>query len=223
MQRKQLIAGAVCAVVAVLAVFAYTATVSSAAQVQRSAAVERYGGEQTEVVVAQNAIGAGDTVTGGDVAVQTWVVDLLPQADVATSCEDVEGLTAEVDIQAGEVLVMSRLGDGSSRITVPEGLEAVTIASDDVLAVGGAIQEGSFVNVYVETSTGKVSLLGEKILVLETSVATSDRDGQAITWVTLAITPESVSELITANAKGTIHLVLPGTQTQEGEDEDADS
>lgn len=217
MQRRQLVVGVICAVVAVLAVFAYTAQVSSAAQIQRAAAVERYGGEQVEVVVTQRAVGAGEVIGKEDVALQTWVVDLLPQAEVAVACEQVWGLVAEVDLKEGEPLLMDRVGEGSSRISVPEGLEAVTVSSDDVLAVGGAIQPGSFVNVYVEATTGKVVLLGQRVLVLETSAAREEDDTRAISWVTLAVTPESVGDLITASARGAIHLVLPGTQTEEGE------
>ena len=114
--------------------------------------------------------------------------------------------------------MLERIGDGSSRIAVPTGLSAVSVSSDDVLAVGGAITAGSFVDVYVE-SGGKVVLLGEDILVLETSTKEQAQDAK-ITWVTLAVTPQSVSDLLSAAAKGAIHLVLPGKdeapQTNEG-------
>ena len=123
-----------------------------------------------------------------------------------------EGLIAQADIKKGEPIVLSRVGDGNARINVPNGLEAVSVSSDDVLAVGGSVQTGSFVDVYVETSKGKVVLLGKRILVLETSAVVDAKSSQAITWVTLAVTPESVSELLTASCKGTIHLVLPGGQ-----------
>ena len=57
-----------------------------------------------------------------------------------------------------------------------------------------------------------IALLGKKILVLETSAAVDQGSSAAIAWVTLAVTPESVSELLSASCKGTIHLVLPGGQ-----------
>ena len=62
MQRKQLVSGIICAVVAVVAVFAYTATVGSEAQAKRAAAIKSYGGEQVEVVVASADIGAGTSL-----------------------------------------------------------------------------------------------------------------------------------------------------------------
>lgn len=55
-------------------------------------------------------------------------------------------------------------------------------------------------------------MLGKRILVLETSAVVDPGTSNAITWVTLAVTPESVAELLSASCKGTIHLVLPGGQ-----------
>ena len=217
-QRKQLVAGIVCAVLAVAAVFAYTATVSNEAASKRQAAIEKFGGEQTKVVVAKQDISTGSAFTNANTQVETWLVDLLPSADVAVSADQVEGLIAQADIKEGEPIVLSRAGDGNARINVPAGLEAVSVSSDDVLAVGGSVQTGSFVNVYVETAKGKVVLLGKKILVLETSAYVDAKSSEAITWVTLAVTPESVSELLEASCKGTIHLVLPGGQAQAEEE-----
>ncbi len=211
-QRKQLIAGIVCAVLAVAAVFAYTATVSSEAAAKRQAAIERYGGEQTQVVVASEDIAVGTALGPGNVKETTWLVDLLPDADVAAEAGQVDGLIAQADFKEGEPIIMARAGDGNARVKVPDGLEAVSVSSDDVLAVGGSVQEGSFVDVYVETAKGKVVLLGKKILVLETSAVVQEESSKAITWVTLAVTPQSVSELLEASCKGTIHLVLPGGQ-----------
>lgn len=211
-QRKQLIAGLLCALLAVAAVFAYTATVSSEAATKRQAAIERYGGEQTQVIVASEDIGAGVALDAANTKTATWLTDLLPQADVACEMAQIEGFVAETDIKEGEPIVMARVGDGSARINVPQGLEAVSVASDDVLAVGGSVQAGSFVDVYVETEKGKIVLLGKRILVLETSAVVQEKDAKAITWVTLAVVPESVSELLGASCKGTIHLVLPGSQ-----------
>lgn len=211
-QQRQLLTGAVCALLAVVAVFAYTATVSSEAATKRQAAITRYGGEETQVMVAMEDIGAGTAFGTGNVMQQSWLVDLLPCTEVAVNLEQLMGLVAEQDIKEGEPIVMARVGDGSSRISVPAGLQAVSVASDDVLAVGGSVQEGSFVDVYVETGEGRIVLLGQQILVLETSAVVDPGTTNAITWVTLAVTPESVSELLSASCKGTIHLVLPGGQ-----------
>ena len=216
-QRKQTVIALVCAVVAAAAVFAYTASVKSEAAVQRAAAIERYGGQTTQVVVATADIPVGQAIDGSNVQIQEWLVDLLPAGEVATSLEQVSGQIAQTGIARNEPVLLGRVGNGISRISVPEGLAAVTVSADDVLAVGGAIKAGSFVNVYVETAKGTVELLGERILVLETSDA-AEGGKEQVAWVTLAVTPESVSELISASAKGTIHFALPsGTAEQEGD------
>ena len=218
-RRKHMIISGICALIAVLAVFAYTASIRSEAQVQRAAALQHYGGERVQVVVTRSDIALGATVSADNVSTADWLVDLLPQGEVATSIDQVKGLMAQVAIKRNEPLLLERVGSGVSRIAVPDGLEAVSISSYDVLAVGGAIQAGSFVDIYVETSKGTIAALGSKILVLETSGSTKGiENAEKLTWVTLAVTPGSVSDLIAASTKGTIHLALPGASSGQGVD-----
>ena len=208
-QRKQTAIAICCGVLAALCVFAYTATIKSEASMARAAAIQQYGGERVPVLVATKTIPIGGTVDESNATVQEWLVDFLPQGQAAPSHEQLEGLVAQSEIRVNEPILLERVGDGSSRITVPDGLAAASVASDDVLAVGGAIRAGSVVDVYVEAASGEITMIGERILVLETSTPDDAGDKQ-ISWVTLAVTPSSVSELISASARGTIHFVLPG-------------
>ena len=208
-QRKQTAIAICCGVLAALCVFAYTATIKSEASMARAAAIQQYGGERVPVLVATKTIPIGGTVDVSNATVQEWLVDFLPQGQAAQSHEQLEGLVAQSEIRVNEPILLERVGDGSSRITVPDGLAAASVASDDVLAVGGAIRAGSVVDVYVEAASGEITMIGERILVLETSTPDDAGDKQ-ISWVTLAVTPSSVSELISASARGTIHFVLPG-------------
>ena len=214
-QKKQLFIAAICAFVAMAAVFAYTATVKSEAQIQRNVAVKKYGGSNAQVVVAKDDIKTGQIIEDKNVYIADYPVDLLPNGDAATSLDQVVNKVAAIDIKGNEAILLERVGDGNSRINVPAGLEAVSISSDDVLAVGGAIKAGSFVDVYVETSEGQIVALGQNILVLETSdTSNSEKSNDKVTWVTLAVTQESVSELIAASTKGTVHLAIPGGQSR---------
>lgn len=208
-QRKQTAIAICCGVLAALCVFAYTATIKSEASMARAAAIQQYGGERVPVLVATKTIPIGGTVDESNATVQEWLVDFLPQGQAAQSHEQLEGLVAQSEIRVNEPILLELVGDGSSRITVPDGLAAASVASDDVLAVGGAIRAGSVVDVYVEAASGEITMIGERILVLETSTPDDAGDKQ-ISWVTLAVTPSSVSELISASARGTIHFVLPG-------------
>lgn len=210
-QRKQTYMAIACGILAVLCAFAYTATIKSEASMARAAAVERYGGERVSVLVATETIPIGSAIDASNASAQEWLVDLLPQGQAAQSYEELDGLVAQAEIRRNEPILLERVGDGSSRITVPDGLAAASVASDDVLAVGGAIRAGSVVDVYVESTSGEISMIGEHILVLETSTLEESKDKQ-ISWVTLAVKPSSVSDLIAASAKGTIHFVLPGSK-----------
>lgn len=175
----------------------------------RASAIRSYGGERAEVLVANKTIPIGGTIDESNTSVQEWLVDFLPQGQAARNYEELQGLVAQTEIRVNEPVLLERVGDGSSRITVPDGLAAASVASDDVLAVGGAIRAGSVVDVYVEASSGEITMLGEHILVLETSTLEDSKEKQ-ISWVTLAVKPSSVSDLIAAASKGTIHFVLPG-------------
>lgn len=208
-QRKQALVAGACGIIAALCVFAYTATIQSEASMARASAIRSYGGERAEVLVANKTIPIGGTIDESNTSVQEWLVDFLPQGQAARNYEELQGLVAQTEIRVNEPVLLERIGDGSSRITVPDGLAAASVASDDVLAVGGAIRAGSVVDVYVEASSGEITMLGEHILVLETSTLEDSKEKQ-ISWVTLAVKPSSVSDLIAAASKGTIHFVLPG-------------
>lgn len=216
-QRKQALIAGACGIIAALCVFAYTATIQSEASMARVSAIRSYGGERAEVLVANKTIPIGGTIDESNTSVQEWLVDFLPQGQAAQSYEELQGLVAQTEIRVNEPVLLERVGDGSSRITVPDGLAAASVASDDVLAVGGAIRAGSVVDVYVEASSGEITMLGEHILVLETSTLEDSKEKQ-ISWVTLAVRPSSVSDLLAAASKGTIHFVLPGNSAANQED-----
>ncbi len=216
-QRKQALIAGACGIIAALCVFAYTATIQSEASMARASAIRSYGGERAKVLVANKTIPIGGTIDESNTSVQEWLVDFLPQGQAAQSYEELQGLVAQTEIRVNEPVLLERVGDGSSRITVPDGLAAASVASDDVLAVGGAIRAGSVVDVYVEASSGEITMLGEHILVLETSTLEDSKEKQ-ISWVTLAVRPSSVSDLLAAASKGTIHFVLPGNSAANQED-----
>lgn len=216
-QRKQKLVALASGILATLCVFAYTASIKSEASLARAASIQQYGGERARVLVASSDIPIGTPLNASNTTQQEWLVDLLPQGHAAQSFEQVEDQVAQVEIKRNEPVLLERIGDGSSRISVPDGLAAASVSSDDVLAVGGAIRAGSVVDVYVETAKGEITLIGERILVLETSTPENAKS-EKISWVTLAVKPTSVSELLAASTRGTIHFVLPGNSAarQEG-------
>ena len=78
MKKQLLIAGIICGIICAACVFLYTEMVYAEADSKRSEALERYGGEQVEVVVATRTIHPGETLDPSNCTTKTWLSDLLP-------------------------------------------------------------------------------------------------------------------------------------------------
>lgn len=211
--RRRLIISIACATLAALAMLAYASSVRASEKAARDDALARYGGEQVEVYVAAHDLAAGETIDTSDVKRMPWLVDLLP-ADCIPSDEDIAGSVVGSTILANEPVSRQRLGSTGTDVSVPPGLCAVSIPMQDVQAVGGAVRSGSLVNLYADTGSG-VGLLGENLLVLATNGGSAGASGtrSTLSWVTLAVTPDSVQELLAASQSGTLFLTLPDNQS----------
>ena len=218
--RKRIVAGVICGVLAALFMMVYISDVRAQALDARQEAIERYGGEVVDTCVAVCDIASGEVISSSDIESRAWPVDLLPDGAIVDA-SDAIGETARVPLLANEPLSAAKIGDSLSSVSVPDGLCAVSVPAQDVLAVGGAIKSGSLVNVYAAGSS--VRLLGEGILVLETSNSGAYEQGETVfgnasgrsslSWVTLAVTPESVEELIAVSKNEGLYFALPGTAT----------
>jgi pilus assembly protein CpaB len=210
----------ICGVVAAAAMAWYAMGIQAEATQARQNALAAYGGEQVEVYTALRDIATGETLTAENVAPQLWLSDMLPAGALSEQGE-VFGQTVTVPLMKNEPVVAVKLGDMKIPVSVPEGLCAVSIPSDDVLAVGGAISAGAFVTVYA-ADAGSVELIVEEALILETSNgarAASAESGTLfggsgsrtqLSWVTLAVEPDTAQELIAASRSRELHIVLPG-------------
>ena len=190
-----------------LSVFLYTQSVSDEAAAARAEALARYGGEQIEVCVAARDIVAGDKIDGTNAATKMWIADLLPEGAVR-SADDVFGKQATSTILAGEVISLKRFEEASSRIEVPTGFSALSVPAKDVQTIGATLSAGMHVDIY---ATGvNTELLAKDVLVLSTSAESAEKkNGTSISWVTLAIKPDSVQEIIAASQKMELYFVLP--------------
>lgn len=86
-RSKSMIAGIACALGCMACVGLYMSQVDAEAQAYRREAMERYGGEQTEVCVASRDIAAGETIGDSAVETRTWLAALLPEGAVASPAE----------------------------------------------------------------------------------------------------------------------------------------
>lgn len=207
-KRTTALLGAGCGLLCAACVLLYLQGVRGEAEAARAEALARYGGEQLEVCVAARDIAPGETVDAGALETRLWVADLLP-ADAVRQSAEVIGRQAASSILAGEVISLKRFEGASSSLDVPFGLEAVSVPAKDVQAVGGALASGMKVDIYATGDTS-TDLLGSDVLVLATSASSASLSGDAaIAWITVAVEPSSVQELVAAAQKTQLYFVLP--------------
>lgn len=212
MRKKTTAAGIVCGIVCAACVLLYLQGVRGEAEAARSEVLARYGGEQVEVCVAARDIAPGETVEPSALETKLWVADLLP-ADAVRSADEVAGKQASSSILAGEVVSLRRFEETSSLIDVPAGLTAVSVPAKDVQAVGGALAPSMEVDVYATGDT-ETSLIGESVLVLATNASAKGSSDSSVAWVTLAVDPGAVQELVTAAQRTQLYFALPGEETE---------
>lgn len=215
-KQKQMTAVAIgCGLTCAVCVGAFMASVQGQADAARAEALARYGGEQVEVCVATRDIAAGERVDLSAVESKLWVADLLPENALRTT-GDAVGHIATSSILKGEVVSVKRFENTRDALDVPAGKEAVSVPAKAVQAVGGAVRPGMSVDVYSAGDSTTV-LIAHGVLVLATSVGES---GSLVSsdsgWITLAVDPANVQEIIAASNRTNLHFVIPGEQL-EGE------
>lgn len=215
-RSKATAASVVCGIACAACVLAYTQGVRGEAAAERAEALGRYGGEQVEVCVAKRDIAAGQTVEQSSVETRLWVADLLPEGAVRTA-SDVVGKKASSTVFSGEVLSDRRFRESGSQLDVPEGTTALSVPAKDVQAVGGAVSAGSRVDAYATGGTS-TDLLARDVLVLATSAGSESGLSDAkVSWVTIAVSPDSVQEIVAASQKAELYFSLPSGRDSSGE------
>lgn len=169
----------------------------------------RYGGEQVEVCVATRDIAAGERLDASTIESRLWVASLLPEDSVCDTA-DALGQTATTSIMKGEVIVAKRFKKNASNFDIPTGYQAVSVPVKAVQAVGGSIQSGMRVDIYATGDT-TTAALASNVLVLDTSVGESESFATSGTgWITLAIEPKRVQEIVAAANKTSLYFTIPG-------------
>lgn len=203
---KTTVAGLACGLACALCVGLYVVGVRAEVEEARAEALERFGGDQIEVCVAQRDLAAGEIVDGGAVATKLWVADLLPDGAI-TDVSQIVGRRLGSSVIKGEVLCEQRTEAAESALNVPTGKAAISVPARAVQAVGGSVEAGMLVDVY---ATGPVSTakLVAGALVLATSASGEGTSGTA-EWVTLAVDPERVQEIVAAAQNLELYFALP--------------
>lgn len=221
-RQKSLAIGIACGLGCAICVGAYILQIEQSSAAAQEQMLAEYGGDQIEVCVARRDIVAGETISDGDIETRTWVATLLP-SNVVINKSEIVGKRVGSTILQGEPISSARFGFESDDIEVPEGMVALSIPVQEVQAVGGAVRVGMDCDVYA-TGPSSTSLIAKSVQVLATSLT---QDGSSSTaWVTFAIDPQKVQEMVSAAQNLELYLTLPSSSTAlesvDGDGEESD-
>lgn len=208
-RTRTVIVGIVCGIACAACVLLYLQDVGARAEAARAEALDRFGGDQLEVCVAKRDIATGETIDEGSIEKRMWVAELLPEDPVTVSAE-VVGKQAASSILKGEVITPRRFEEALSSVEVPDDLTAVSVPARDVQTVGGALRPGMLVDVYA-TGQSSALLVAHSVLVLSTNASGNAKGStDSVSWVTLALSPENVQEVVSIAQSSQLYFTLPG-------------
>ena len=216
-RNRSIVLGLACGLLCALCVAVYVVQVDEQANAAQADMLARYGGDQVEVCVARRDIAAGQTIADGDVETKMWIASMLP-ADAVVAKGDAVGQQVGSSILAGEVISSARFGFDAANIEVPDGMVALSVPARAVQAVGGALVPGMSVDVYAVggSSTARVA---QSVKVLETCATEGGSNAQS--WVTLALPPQLVAQMVSAAENLELYFVLPSESADAQEAESA--
>jgi len=205
-----------CGLACAIAVGQFLGHIENQANEAHAEAMERYGGEQTQVIVATSDIAPGEEITASNTAAKMWLVEMLPDQAVSER-NQIAGLKATTEIKSGEVLNLSRFKAEEEKTSIPQGLCGVGVEVQDSQTASAALEQGSYVDVYA------VSQDSVKRICVKAPVISSENSSGHAYWVTLAVKPSQVQEVLAASKNSSLYLVLPGASvTADSLNEESD-
>jgi pilus assembly protein CpaB len=179
----------------------------------------------SHIVVAAAPLPLGSRLRAEDLRLITWpaATALAGSFSRVEDCVDRSLTTTVVEnepILAGK-LAPKEAGAGLPAM-IPEGLRAISVRVDDVVAVAGFVTPGTMVDVQVTAEAGggaggaggvtNTILQDVRVLAAGQKVE-QDKEGkpQTVSVVTLLVTPEQANKLTMASTDGRIHLALRNT------------
>ena len=212
-RRKRLLISAMAGIIAAVVSYAAISDARREADRVKREAMEQYGGDLIAVCVASREIEPGEKIDEGNTTVTEWASTLLPAGSIE-GLSDAVGRTATARIPAHAPLAEAYFKHEEGAVDVPRGMVAVSVASDCEHAVGGAIERGERVDVYAQGDALADKLASAKVI--DSNVLSAG--GGDVQWVTLAIRPSEVRELLAATSRGMVTLTVPGDDSDQ-EDE----
>src|ERR1700680_4288907 len=178
------------------------------------------------IVVASAPLQLGTLVDTNNLRLIAWPAD-EPVTGMFTRIEDCANRALITPVAANELILENKLAPkgsgGGLSATIPEGMRALSVAVNDVVAVAGFVMPGTMVDVLV---TGRVSAgakggednitrtILENVRVLAAGQKIEqDREGkpQTVPVITLLVSPEDAAKLTMAANQGKLQLALRNT------------
>lgn len=204
-RRLRLVLAGAFSVLAVLLCVLYGQRTRAEAERERAEAIERYGGEVTQVVVALQPLEAGDVLTRQNVTERDWVSDLVPQGTL-TSLDEALGRQVTVPAGQGSPLTALNFRAEGGTSEVPDGYVAISLSASEKLGLPMTVPTGTRLAAFRVTDSGARLVTSDlQVLALASEAAVGTRG-----TVTLAVRPDDVSELLVAGGEGSLRLIVPG-------------
>ena len=178
------------------------------------------GRETTRVAVAARDLSAGSVLADDDLRVVDWPAELSPPGETAAVSELV-GQELVFPVRANEPILPGKLAAavGGLAGVIPQGMRAVSVKVDEVIAVGGFVVPGSHVDVLVTMPADsdrpgitRIALQDVRVVAAGQSFeASAAAEPQEATVITLLVTPAQSEVLTLASTEGRIQLALRNT------------
>lgn len=182
----------------------------------------------TKVVVASRNLASGDLIKDSDIRLSDWTGPVPPGAMIRT--EDAVNRGVIESIYRGEAVVESRVakpGAGAGLASmIPQGMRAVAIRVNDVVAVSGFAAAGSHVDVLIagnppggNQAAGTVTKTLLQNVEILSAGATIQKDAEgkpvSVPTVNVLLTPAQAELLSLASNEARIQLVLRNPTDKE--------
>jgi pilus assembly protein CpaB len=172
-----------------------------------------------QVVAANEQLRAGSAPSAKELRIIDWPAN-VPIEGAFSKIEDVAGRALIYPVDAGEPIHQRDLASPGSGFgltaKIPEGMRAVAVKTNEVVAVGGYLFPGCHVDVLLSfhpegNQPERTTTVLEDVQVLSAGTK-MDPDPQAkpenVTVVTLLVTPQESERLVWATSLGTVQFVL---------------
>jgi pilus assembly protein CpaB len=171
------------------------------------------------VVVAARDLTVGSLLGEEDVRTVEWPGNALP-AGYATSVPDVVGRGLITPVRMNEPLLDGKMSDrngqGGLPIVIPEGMRAITVPVNEVVAVAGFVTTGTRVDVVLiiqqpggNDMVSKTILQNVEVLAVSQNYQPNPEGEPTVgSVVTFLLSPDDAERLILATTQGRIQLTL---------------